>query len=80
MSPLVVRMQKLFRKELAAENDYLRAENRILRGKFGKRVPLTDQDRRTLVKYPEDPVPPDNVECEPALGGLLNHYHAEKAA
>ncbi len=30
--------------------------------------------------YPEDPVPPDNVECEPALGGLLNHYHAEKAA
>ena len=30
--------------------------------------------------YPEDPVPPDNVECEPALGGLLNDYHAQKAA
>ena len=51
VNPLIVRIGELFRKELAAENDYIRAENKILRGKFGKRVPLTDQDRRTLVKY-----------------------------
>jgi hypothetical protein len=50
-TPLIVRVQKLFRKELAAENDYLRAENRVLRAKFGKRVPLTEHDRRVLVKY-----------------------------
>jgi transposase InsO family protein len=48
---LIVRVQKLFRKELAAENDYLRAENKVLRAKFGKRVPLTEHDRRVLVKY-----------------------------
>ena len=33
------------------ENDFLRQENRILRSKLGKRVPLTDKDRRVLVKY-----------------------------
>ncbi len=33
------------------ENDFLRQENRILRSKLGKRVPLTDKDRRILVKY-----------------------------
>ena len=47
----MARIQKLFNKDLAAENDYLRQENRILRSKFEKRVPLTDSDRRTLVKY-----------------------------
>ena len=30
--------------------------------------------------YPSDPIVPDNVECEPILGGLLTHYHARKAA
>jgi hypothetical protein len=33
------------------ENDYLRQENRILRSKLGSRVPLTQTDRRILVKY-----------------------------
>jgi putative transposase len=33
------------------ENDYLRRENKILRSKFGTRVPLTEADRRILVKY-----------------------------
>ena len=50
-NPLVVRIAKLFNEQPALENDYLRQENRILRGKFGKRVPLTDSERRILVKY-----------------------------
>lgn len=49
--PLLVQVQKLFQKELALENDYLRQENRILRSKFGKRVPLKEADRKVLVKY-----------------------------
>jgi transposase InsO family protein len=36
---------------LAKENDFLRQENKILRSKLGKRVPLTETDRRTLVRY-----------------------------
>ena len=49
--PLRLQIQKLFQKDLAWENDYLRQEDRILRSKFEKRIPLTDADRRTLVKY-----------------------------
>ena len=48
---LLAHIQKLFRSELALENDFLRQENRILRSKLGKRVPLTDKDRKVLVKY-----------------------------
>jgi putative transposase len=36
---------------LAKANDFLRQENKILRSKLGKRVPLTESDRRTLVRY-----------------------------
>lgn len=50
-NPLVSRIAKLFNEQLGLENDYLRHENRILRGKLGKRVPLTDSERRILVKY-----------------------------
>ena len=49
--PLLVQVQKLFQKELALENDYLRQENKILRSKFGRRVPLVEVDRKILVKY-----------------------------
>ncbi len=49
--PLLVQVQKLFQKDLSQENDYLRVENHILRSKFEKRVPLTETDRRMLVKY-----------------------------
>jgi len=42
---------KLFSEDLAKENDFLRQENKILRSKLGKRVPLTEVDRRTLVRY-----------------------------
>ncbi len=48
--PLIAQIQKLFSRDLALENDYLRQENKILRGKFGQRVPLTDRERRILVR------------------------------
>jgi hypothetical protein len=50
-APLLTRIQKLFSEDLAKENDYLRQENKILPSKLGKRVPLTETDRRTLVRY-----------------------------
>ena len=50
--PLLLQIRKLFDKaDLGAVNDHLRHENRILRGKLGNRVPLTDADRRILVKH-----------------------------
>ena len=49
--PLIIRIQQLFGRDLAMENDFLRHENRILRSKLGKRVQLCDKDRRDLVKY-----------------------------
>ena len=49
--PLLAKVQRLFSQELALENDYLRQENKILRSKLGPRVPLTEADRRVLVKY-----------------------------
>ena len=48
---LIAKIQRLFRRDLALENDFLRQENRILRSKLGSRVPLTEADRRVLVKY-----------------------------
>ena len=48
---LLAKIRQLFRNDLALENDFLRQENRILRSKLGKRVPLTDKDRKVLVKY-----------------------------
>ena len=50
-NPLIAKIDQLFNCDLALENDYLRQENRILRSKFGRRVPLTEADRRILVKY-----------------------------
>jgi putative transposase len=49
-APLITTIQKLFSEDLAKENDFLRRENKILRSKLGKRVPLTEADRRTLVR------------------------------
>ena len=45
-APLITTIQKLFSEDLAHENDFLRQENKILCSKLGKRVPLTDADRR----------------------------------
>src|SRR6266478_6588935 len=50
-APLITTIQRLFSEDLAKENDFLRQENRILRSKLGKRVPLTGSDRRTLVRF-----------------------------
>ena len=50
-NPLITKIHQLFSSDLALENDYLRQENRILRSKLGRRVPLTETDRRILVKY-----------------------------
>ena len=50
-SPPITKIHKLFSRDLALENDYLRQENRILRNKLGARVPLTEADRRILVRY-----------------------------
>jgi predicted nuclease with RNAse H fold len=49
-NPLIAKVRQLFSGDLALENDYLRQENKILR-KLGARVPLTEADRRILVKY-----------------------------
>jgi hypothetical protein len=51
VAPLISTIQRLFSEDLAKENDFLRQENRILRSKLGKRVPLTESDRRTLVRF-----------------------------
>jgi hypothetical protein len=50
-APLITTIQKRFSEDLAMENDFLRQENKILRSKLGKQVPLTEADRRTLVRY-----------------------------
>jgi putative transposase len=50
-APLITTIQKLFSEDLAKENDFLRQENKILRSKLGRRVPLTEADRRILVRY-----------------------------
>jgi hypothetical protein len=44
----MAKVQQLFSRDLALENDYLRQENKILRS---KRVPLTKADRRVLAQY-----------------------------
>jgi hypothetical protein len=49
--PLAAKIGNLFRRDLAAENDFLRAENRVLRELLPKRPRLTDNHRRLLVKY-----------------------------
>jgi putative transposase len=48
---LIAKIRKLFNRDLALQNDYLRQENKILRSKLGKRVPLNESERRLLVKY-----------------------------
>ena len=49
--PLIRKLQALFSHDFTAELEYVQQENRILRSKFGRRVPLTDADRRILVRY-----------------------------
>lgn len=44
-------LRNLFNRELAFQNDYLRQENKILRSKLGRRVVLSNGERRVLVNY-----------------------------
>ena len=48
---LISKIHQVFNHDLAKENDYLRQENKILRGKLGQRVPLTEAERKILVRY-----------------------------
>ena len=51
-NPLLARIAKLFNKELAAANDYLRAENLVYQElQQGKRLHLTDTHRASLVQH-----------------------------
>jgi hypothetical protein len=86
-------VQKLFRKELAAENDYLRAEILIGEGHLHHVVKKIESHHNAQrphqgldngipmgFDYPPAAAEPDDVCRESSLGGLLNHYHAAKAA
>ena len=42
---------RLFKSRIALENAYLRQENKILRGKLGRCVPLSETERVVLVRY-----------------------------
>ena len=48
---LIIKIQSMFRNDLALENDFLKIENKILRSKMEKRPILIDSDRKLLVKY-----------------------------
>jgi len=48
--PLVTTLARLLCRELTLENDYLRAENKILRSKLPKRISFTDDERRSLTE------------------------------
>ncbi len=45
---LMAKIANRFNRKLAMQDDYLRQENKILRGKLGKRVPLDESERRLL--------------------------------
>ena len=47
---LISKIHQVFNHDLALQNDYLRQENKILRSKLGKRVPLSEDDRKVLVR------------------------------
>jgi hypothetical protein len=47
--PIIATITRLLCRELTLQNEYLRAENRILRSKIRKGIDFTDEDRRTLV-------------------------------
>ena len=49
--PLWTLLASLTRPELARQVTYLKAENQILRSKLPKRIELSNQERRRLVKH-----------------------------
>jgi putative transposase len=51
LDPLLTLLASVTRQELARQVAYLKAENQVLRSKLPKRITLTDQQRRQLVKH-----------------------------
>ena len=49
--PLLTLLASLTRQELAQQVTYLKAENQILRSKLSKRIELSNQERRRLVRH-----------------------------
>jgi putative transposase len=64
LHPLFSLFASLTRQGLAREVAYLKAENQLLRSKLPKRITLTDQQRRSLVKHGKP--------LGPRLAGLLS--------
>jgi hypothetical protein len=48
--PIIATIARLLCRELTLQNEYLRAENKILKSNIKKRIVFTDDDRRTLVE------------------------------
>ncbi len=47
--PIIAMITRLLCRELTLQNEYLRAENKILKSKINKQISFTDEERRTLV-------------------------------
>lgn len=47
--PIIAAITRVLCRELTLQNEYLRAENKILKSKIGRGIDFTDEDRRTLV-------------------------------
>lgn len=47
--PIIATITRLLCRELTLQNEYLRAENKILKSKINKRVSFTEEERQTLV-------------------------------
>lgn len=69
--PLSATLQQLFNQDLSLEQDYLHQENKILHSKLVDRVPLTEADRRMLVKY--------GLRIKDRFGGVHSHREARNA-
>jgi len=75
----------LINQELLLQNEYLAAENRILRAHLPARLRLSDPERCTLaeigkrlgrkaLKKVACVAKPDSIRCQPRPGGLLKYY------
>ena len=47
--PVIGLVARILCRELVLQNEYLKAENRILKSKVSKRLSFTDDERRTFV-------------------------------
>ena len=48
--PFIATITRLLCRQLTLQNEYLKAENKILKSKIKKRIVFTDDERRTLVE------------------------------